>query len=92
MINAQLKTALAAVGHIYDIEDLRALNTAVVDQMRHLSRLATRSFKVGDQVEFDGKNGKVNQGQIVKINQKSIVVDTLIGRWKVSANLLRSIR
>ena len=91
MISAQLKSALLAVGSIDSHEDLKFLNRAVIDQMRHVSRVATRSWHVGDQVEFDGRNGRREQGQITKINQKTINVKTLMGNWKVSAAMLRHV-
>lgn len=90
-MEANLKSALLAVGQMYSHEDLRFLNQAVVDQLRHVSRVATRKWSVGDQVEFDNKRGNREQGQITKINQKTINVKTLMGNWKVSAAMLRHV-
>lgn len=70
------------------IELGRTLN----QKLSELSRQAADSFNVGDQVEFDSKSGRVVQGQIEKINNKTVLVGTLMGRYKVSASMLRSIR
>lgn len=92
MIEVKLASMLKTLTQIESHEDLQFLNKAIIDQMRFLSAKAARKWQVGDQVEFSNKRGNREQGQIVKINPKRIVVQTLLGTWKVPAAMLRSIR
>lgn len=89
------QTALKIVDQldtINDQESLTMINRAIIARMREISRKATRKFQVGDQVEFtNSRTGMALQGQIMKINQKTIIVQTLTGRWKVQAASLRNI-
>jgi hypothetical protein len=76
------------------VQDNDVLNTLMQDfktRRAVLNARVAQSFRVGDQVEFDGRYGRKEQGQITKINTKSILVKTLTTNWKVSPSLLRSV-
>jgi uncharacterized protein YkvS len=54
----------------------------------HLAKTMARSVKVGDIVSFEGRQGPL-QGKVLKVNQKTLVVDVGGGcRWKVTASLV----
>ena len=57
-----------------------------------LARQTTNSINKGDKVQFDGgrKHGVIT-GKVVKVNLKTIVVDTINNTWKVSANLITKV-
>ena len=57
-----------------------------------LARQTTNSINKGDKVQFDGgpKHGVIT-GKVVKVNIKTIVVDTINNTWKVSANLITKV-
>ena len=65
----------------------------VIDEIKQaqvtLQRDAKKSFSVGDEVQFTGRNGKTECGQIIKINPKTIVVKTSFLTWKVAPTLLK---
>jgi formyltetrahydrofolate synthetase len=69
-------------------EDLRLVwDTAKAIQDK-VSHLAKRGFSIGQEVQFESKQGLV-QGRVSKINKKSIKVTSLGGRlWRVSPTLL----
>ena len=76
------------------VQDNDVLNTLMQDFKTRRAVLNARvadGFRVGDMVAFDGRFGRVEQGQITKINPKSIKVKTLTTNWKVSPSLLRSV-
>jgi hypothetical protein len=60
-------------------------------QSKMNSRKAAASFKVGDEVTWDGKRGNM-VGIVEKVNPKNIVVKTITqGKWNVTASLLRKV-
>lgn len=74
------------------MDELKALNTRVVDQMRHLQRqtqvLAGTQFNLGDTVQFKSKHGFIVKGTILKINAKSIKLQSDKGLYAVSPSML----
>ena len=71
--------------------ELRTVNKLVIAQLNTLARMSTYKFSVGDQVEFTAKSGKTVQGQIRSIGQKNVILDTLVGAYRVSAESLREV-
>lgn len=49
---------------------------------------AASQFKYNDAVKFTNKNGASISGRIIKINKKTIKVQTELGTWNVSPTLL----
>ena len=73
--------------------ELRQLNSSVVGELRQRrdekNQNAKSQFRVGDSVKFAGRHGITVEGNITKINPKTIVVDGGInGSWKVSPSIL----
>ena len=79
------------INTLNDDSALRLINSAVIERISALSYVAATNWSVGDQVEATGKNGKRIQGQITKINQKNVIVATLLGRYTVPAAMLRTV-
>ena len=74
-------------------EDLRFLNRLIVERLKLLSQArATEemiSFTRGDRVRFQGHNGKILDGMVIRLNKKTVSVLTDDGRqWNVSPGLL----
>ncbi len=74
--------------------ELLVLNKMVVERLRLMDKaeslLSLTKFNVGDAVAWDGSDGKVHSGIIIRLNNKtaSIKVGTN-EHWKVSPQLLR---
>lgn len=77
------------------MQDLKAMNSAVVSRMRTLrseaERLASFDFHPGDRVMFTGKRRAIVYGEIEKCNQKTAKVRAQFSGvlWTVSYSLLR---
>ena len=84
-------TAIKAI-HKADSNELKQIIQAVKLQQTALARTATRSFNVGDAVQFTGRAGRTVTGTVRKVNIKTVLVDSPTqGRWKVTASMLRSL-
>ena len=81
-----------AVELIYgmDNDELNQVVEAIKLKRTYLTRQATRSFVVGDSVQFTStKTGTVKQGTITKIARKYITIDCgPFDSWKVPASML----
>lgn len=86
------KDILKFISECKDREFLLEMNGNIVSNLNN-SRLETSSnFSVGQNVEFDGKFGRVYKGVIIKINRKSIKVEVEDGpNWNCSPSLLRAL-
>jgi hypothetical protein len=77
--------------------ELRALNTAICDELKRRHRAkcaaATLEFGVGDLVEFTSDRYGVIRGTIESMGPKNIVVraEKTNMKWKVTATLVRYI-
>jgi hypothetical protein len=80
--------AVAAIGEIKSQEELKTINRYLIERMRWLHRQAAVNYSVGDQVEFTNSRGNREQGQVTKVNAKTVVVKTLLSNWTVSAGML----
>jgi hypothetical protein len=73
--------------------ELTVLNRMVVDRVRVMQKAGTlmfmSKFHVGDRVSWDGNDGTVRTGIIIRLNQKSVSVKTgNEGHWNVPPHLL----
>jgi hypothetical protein len=74
-------------------DELLELNQRIVERLRfirsakNLTRLA--QFSVGMIVEFTTDDGRTISGRVARLNQKTAMVVTAAGRWRVSPSLLR---
>lgn len=66
-------------------EQLFELHEDVIKRLRYLADLRTRAvldrYQVGDRVKFDDGRGRSVGGVVVRINRKSLTVETPKGRW-----------
>ena len=74
-------------------DDLIFLNTQIIERLKLIdqarSTVQLAKFSVGDQVRFTGPGGQAIDGVIIKLNKKTVGVQTREGRqWKVSPSLL----
>lgn len=75
-------------------QELVVLNKMVVERIRLMNKAASllhmTKFNVGDRVSWDGSDGIVRTGIIIRLNNKtaSVKIDNK-GYWKVSPQLLR---
>jgi putative ribosome biogenesis GTPase RsgA len=75
-----------------DNSQINQVIEAIKLKRTHLARQATRALIVGDTVQFRGRNNRIVQGRVVKVNQKTVSVDAGIeGRWKVTASMLQKV-
>jgi hypothetical protein len=82
--------AIASIYRINELSDLLTLNHLIIQQMRALSKRATRSFVKGQQVKFKStKYGRMVQGSIVKVGYKNLrVLESRTNTtWRVPAAL-----
>ena len=88
---AMLNTVQDQVGRMSAAE-LNLVVESIKLRRTFLARQTTNSINKGDKVQFDGgpKHGTIT-GKVVKVNIKTIVVDTINNTWKVSANLITKV-
>ena len=92
MINSKDIVALRKI--LANIENSADYNKVVAELKaagRNMQRDIKSTFAVGDMVEFAGKRGGTERGEIIKINPKTIVVKTDFVTWKVSPSLLKKV-
>lgn len=86
-----VQTAITAIRNT-DRNELNQIIEAVKLQQNFLARQSARSFMKGDAVTFTGRGNRKVVGTVVKVNPKTIVVDSPSqGRWKVTASMLTSL-
>jgi len=93
-----LQPLIDTVLEMDNYDQLKEVNQAVVGRMRMLNSqqqsAAAMTFYVGQKVEFTNRNDRVVRGTVVKVNRKTIKVDSdninTLGRWNVSPTLLRN--
>jgi hypothetical protein len=86
-----VQTAINAIRNT-NRDELNQIIEAVKLQQNFLARQSARSFMKGDAVQFKGRAGRTVVGTVVKVNPKTIVVDSPSqGRWKVTASMLQSL-
>ena len=83
-----VQTAIQAIRNIDSSQELDQLVEAFKLQRTYLSKVAVRSFGVGDNVSFTSRNGTTYNGSVKKVNIKYIVVNTQAGQYRVSATML----
>lgn len=74
--------------------ELMILNKMVVERLRLMHKAASllhlTKFNIGDRVSWDGSDGVVRTGVIIRLNRKTASVKTgEEGYWNVSPQLLR---
>jgi len=78
-----------------DLEELRTLNSAVVQQIKFLrseeARKMKRTLFIGTQVSFRDNNGRMAEGKVTKIMRKFAKVDTGGDIWRVPLSSLNKL-
>ena len=74
--------------------DLLFLNQLIVERLKLIaqarSTLQMAAFHIGDLVSFQANDGRVIQGEVLRLNKKTISIVTDDGqRWNVAPGLLR---
>lgn len=84
-----MKDVLIAVETELSLNELRALNKAVVERIRRLSSLKRLEFAVGQRVFWVSRTGVKTYGRVQKINPKNVRVQgEKGGLWTISPSLL----
>jgi len=78
-------------------DDLLFLNQLIVDRLKLISQARSTSqmaaFGIGDLVGFRSPDGHNIEGVVLRLNKKTVSVDTGDGhRWNVAPGLLRLIK
>lgn len=76
------------------IHELAVVNRMVVERMRLIQKagalFSMSKFSIGERVAWDGSDGLVHAGVIIRMNRKTISVKTGEKQyWNVSPQLLR---
>ena len=72
-----------------DSAELNRVVDAIKLRRTFIAKESARGLFIGDSVQFEGKRGNTVCGTVTKVNQKTVVVDTVRdGRWKVTASML----
>lgn len=73
----------------FTAEQLRQINAAAVDRIRHEERVSAYKFGPGDRVRWTGRSGIPVTGTVIKKNQSTVSVRSDSGQsWRVGATLL----
>tara|TARA_Y100000385_G_C13078478_1_gene632620 strand:- start:1005 stop:1271 length:267 start_codon:yes stop_codon:yes gene_type:complete len=81
------------------INQVRNMDSAQLNEMiaeiklrrNYISSTTARSLVKGAKVQFTGRGGEVVTGTVTKVNQKTVVVDAGVIKWKVTASMLTQI-
>ena len=77
--------------------ELTILNQMIVDRIRLMNKagalISMSTLNIGDRVSWDGSDGIIRTGIIIRLNQKTASIKVGDeGYWKVSPQLLRKER
>jgi hypothetical protein len=78
-------------------DDLLFLNQQIIERLKLISQAKSTvlmaAFTVGDHVSFQAPDGEEKQGVVLRLNKKTISVDTKDGhRWNVAPGLLQLVK
>ncbi|NQU47200.1 MAG: hypothetical protein HQ519_01015 [Planctomycetes bacterium] len=95
IIIADRPSAIEAIKGLGE-EDLRFLNRLIVERLKLLSQAKSTvlmaEFSTGDRVRFTSSEGRTTEGWIVRLNKKTVSIDTDDGhQWRVPPGLLRKL-
>ena len=85
--------AVEAIRKLESSSQINQIIDAIKLQQTFVARNAARSVQVGTVVTFEGRRGRTVTGEVLKVNQKTIVVldQSTQQRWKVSASMVSAI-
>lgn len=85
---SNVKDIINNIRNVDNFDDMRDIINAINDQQKHIARMSTRKFAVGDYVYFIGRGGKQCDGPVTKVNQRTVKVRVGMSLWTVDASLL----
>lgn len=85
----EIKAAIISGG--FSIEELNEVIEAVKYARSQLARDVARELKIGTQVRFTGRGGKIYTGTVEGIKIKNAVVSTQAGRYRVPMSMLETV-
>ena len=78
-----------------DLEELRTLNSAVVQRIKWIrseeARKMKRTLFIGTRVSFRDNDGRMAEGEVVKVMRKSARVNTGRETWRVPLTALNKL-
>ena len=85
--------AVAAIRKLESSSQINEVIEAIKLQQTFVARNAARSVQVGTVVTFEGRRGQTVTGEVLKVNQKTIVVrdSATMAKWKVTASMVSPI-
>lgn len=69
-------------------EEIREYWNVLKRRNKQLTERLTSTFKVGDEVKFENKNGEVEIGVVKKVNKKTLNVKAGFYTYRISPSLL----
>lgn len=73
-----------------DENELRGLHNAIRNSFKAVEQKKVNSFNIGDNVSFVMKSGKILGGEVVKVNRRTIQIDSGVdGLWNVHPSFVR---
>ena len=85
--------AVEAIRKLESSDQINQIIDAIKLQQTYVARNAARSVQVGTLVTFEGRRGNTVTGEVLKVNQKTIVVrdSATMAKWKVTARMVSPI-
>ena len=85
--------AVEAIRKLESSSQINQVIEAIKLQQTYVARSAARSVQVGSVVTFEGRRGNTVTGEVLKVNQKTIVVrdSATMAKWKVTASMVSAI-
>ena len=82
--------AVEAIRKLESSDQINQIIDAIKLQQTFVARNAARSVQVATDVTFEGRRGRTVTGEVLKVNQKTIVVldQSTQQRWKVTASMV----
>lgn len=82
--------AVAAIRRLESSDQINEVIEAIRLQQTWVAKNAARSIRVGTVVTFEGRRGRTVTGEVLKVNQKTIVVQdqSTQAKWKVTASMV----
>ena len=86
-----LKQIQKLIDSLESTDDLNRVALVLKARHKTVQCLKAMAFRRGQPVAFTSSTGKDLQGKIIKINTKSIDVETPMGKWRVSPSMLKAV-
>ena len=85
--------AVEAIRKLESSDQINQIIDAIKLQQTFVARNAARSVQVGTVVTCEGRRGQTVTGEVLKVNQKTIVVrdSATMAKWKVTASMVSPI-